>query len=176
MLFYTLLMVWTTLWQMVHTRPGKGVPVVMGHSVHLCFHPLHQCLQWASSNCWHRWMPSCKSWQQSMSSRQDNRNLINNLKSPPTLTSWQHNLQSLLRRRIHLKLTIGFEWLSQSLDCFTALSFKRHCLQHSSFVGPQVLVGTLALPHCLRIIRFHGMNFAQPSMPIIYLRVCSAAS
>jgi hypothetical protein len=29
--------------------------------------------------------------------QQDNRNLINNLKSPPTLTSWQNNLRSLLR-------------------------------------------------------------------------------
>jgi hypothetical protein len=26
------------------------------------------------------------------------RSLINNLKNPPTLTSWQHNIQSLLRR------------------------------------------------------------------------------
>jgi hypothetical protein len=82
----------------------------------------------------------------------------------------------LLRWQIRLKLTIGFEWLSQSLDCFAVPSFGRHYLQHSSFMGLQVCGGTLALPHYLRIIRFHGMNFAQPSVLIIYPWVHSAAS
>jgi hypothetical protein len=48
-------------------------------------------------------------------------------------------------------------------------------LQHSSFMGTQVHGGTLTVLHYLRIIRFHGMNYAQPSVLIIYLWVYSAA-
>jgi hypothetical protein len=99
-------------------------PVVVGPSIRLCLHPLHQCLQLSSSNCWHRWMLSCKVWQQLMSIRQDNQN-VNSLKSPPTLTSWQPNLQSSSRWQTRLKLITGFTSLSQSLDCFTILSFRR---------------------------------------------------
>jgi hypothetical protein len=43
-----------------------------------------------------------------MSARQDNHSITNRLKSTPTLTSWQPNLQSSPRRQTRLKLTTGF--------------------------------------------------------------------
>jgi hypothetical protein len=54
-------------------------------------------------------------------------------------------------------------WLRVTESKFGLLpapSFRRHCLQHNSFMGPQVRGGTLTLPHYLRIIRLHGMNSA----------------
>jgi hypothetical protein len=72
-------------------------PVVMGHSVHLCIHPLHRCLQWASSNCWHQSMPSCKGWYISMNIKKDVCSITSSLNSPPTSTSEQHTHQCSLR-------------------------------------------------------------------------------
>jgi hypothetical protein len=68
-------------------------------------------------------------------------------------------------------------WLRVTESKFGLLhctELQKTLLQHSSFVGWQVCGGTLTLPHYLRIIRFHGMNSAQPSVLNFYLRVCSA--
>jgi hypothetical protein len=121
---------WGRWWELTQARVCVMIspspqPVVVGHSIHLCLHPLHRRLQWASSNCWNRWMPSCIGLQQSMSIRQDNHNVLNSLKILPTSTSWQPILQSSPRWQTCLKLTIVFAWLSQSSDCFTVLSFRR---------------------------------------------------
>jgi hypothetical protein len=95
--------------RITHLRPLKPVYCRCGGI------PSITRLQWVSSNCWLHRMPLCRDWQKVRGVSQDICN-NNNLKNPPTSTSWQHNLQSSLRRHIHLKLITGFEWLSQSLD------------------------------------------------------------
>jgi hypothetical protein len=140
------MMVWSTLWQMVRTRSGKGKYDEVTESSNNrrgAFRPpvpspLHRRLQWALSNYWLQSISLCRDWSKVLSVRQDNHSTSSSLKSPPILTSWQPDLQSLLRQQTRLTLTTGFTWLSQNLDCFTVLSFRRHYMQHNSSVAPQV--------------------------------------
>jgi hypothetical protein len=121
-------------------------------------------------------MPSCKGWQQSMSAEQDNRSLINSLKCPPTLISWQHNLQSLLRWQICLRLTTGFEWLNPSLDCFTSLSSRRPYSQCNNSMVPQLPGGT-RIPMLLRTItKCCGMRSAMHSASATFQQESCVAS
>jgi hypothetical protein len=112
-----------------------------------------------------------------LSVRQDNHSTSSSLKSPPILTSWQPDLQSLLRRQTRLTLTAN-HWLHVIESKFGLL----HCSEfQKTLYAAQQLRGSTStwwariLPLFRTIPKCRRMSSAKHSMGTTFqLEPCTA--